>query len=60
MRKEQNKGGLEELLAMNDIDPNDSNTRSFHSSILHENRKKYENIRDLRRLYEVMDSAEKN
>jgi hypothetical protein len=60
MRKGQTKGGLEELLAMNDIDPNESNSHSFHSSILHDNRKKYQNIRDLRRLYEVMDSAEKN
>ena len=59
-RKEQGKGGIEELLAMNNVDPNDSQSHSFHSSILHENKNKYSNIRELRRLHEVLNSDEKN
>lgn len=55
-RKEQGKGGIEDLIAMHGDDQNDSNTHSFHSSILHENRDKFKNIRELRRLYEVMKS----
>lgn len=57
LRKEAGKGGIEELLAINkDNDDNEENTQSFHSSILHENRGKYKNIKELRRLYEVMKS----
>lgn len=56
LRKEQGKGGIEELLAMNNVENDDSKTHSFHSSILHENRGKYKNIKELRRLYEVMKS----
>jgi len=64
LRKEQGKGGIEELIAMNgfDQDSENNNVNSFHSSILHErplhNQDKYKNIKELRRLYEVMNSYE--
>jgi hypothetical protein len=45
---------------MNNIEHEDEKTHSFHSSILHENRGKYQNIKELRRLYEVMKSFEEN
>ena len=45
-----------------DQDSENNNANSFHSSILHErplhNQDKYKNIKELRRLYEVMNSYE--
>lgn len=45
---------------MNDVNLEDSKTHSFHSSILHENKGKYRNIKELRRLYEVLKSYDEN
>ncbi|CAI2382453.1 unnamed protein product [Moneuplotes crassus] len=59
LRKEGSKGGLEELIKRNDLEPDSDESLSFHSSILHENKgDKYKNIREIRRLYEVMKDPE--
>lgn len=60
LRKAQWKGGIQELFEMNDVNLEDSKSHSFHSSILHENKGKYKNIKELRRLYEVLKSYDEN
>ena len=60
LRKAQGKGGIQDLLAMNNYDFDDSKSHSFHSSILNENKGKYKNLKELRRLFEVMKSYDEH